>query len=172
MSSSSQQQQNAPDPLLAIVVLLVFTLLFAWPAMLVGLFLGWCGKLWQFPRFVWFLLAGLGVLGLWLVWTQMGVLHVLQTLLHAIPPFTTWNHWETWRVFLPLLFPFWLRSLCLIPLASLTVHLFPKRMEEQLLSKERDRLARQEAASRRAIHALRKVPDAVKGKAVIGIRIH
>lgn len=168
----SPQQTRSPETWPFTALVFAVALVLAWPALFLGLLIGLGGKHWSFPRLVWIGLAGAGLAGGWLLCMQVGTAAVLHTMIQHIPPFATWLHLDTVRAFLPYFVPLWLRSLLLTPLLALAIHLFPQRMEEQLLRQERDRISRQERASRKAQRRLRHVPDQIKGQAVLGAIIH
>lgn len=161
-----QTPADTAFPLTAL--LLGIALVLAWPALLLGLLIGLAGKRWQFPLLAWLGLTVLGLGGLWLLCFHTGTALALHRMIQHIPPFTSWSHLPVLLAFLPFLSPFWLRSLLITPLFALAVHLLPTHMEEQLLRQERERVSAQERASRRAKRRVRRVPDQLEGKAVLG----
>ncbi len=169
MRQTHEPSQEALIP--AGVIVLLVALILAWPAVLLGLLVGWTIKRRELPALVWPLLLVLGLGGLWLIVTHLSYGSLFQAMTNAIPPFTRWNHLETWRTFLPFLFPLWVRSLLLLPLGSLLIFLVPQSMEQHLLSQEKRAQARRERASYRASRLVARVPDQIKGHAVLGVSI-
>ena len=168
-NTTASPQETQPESQFPLIALLIALALFlAWPAVVLGLSLGFWAKRRQVHTLVWLGLACLGLCCLWLLCLYVGYVPLLQAMVNAIPPFYHWNRLGVWGAFLPHLIPLWIRSLLLTPVCALSVHLFPKGMEEELLSKERDRLTKQERASQRAKRRLRDVPDQIEGKAVLG----
>lgn len=167
--TSEAPRQTASDPMWPLTAFLLgVALVLAWPALFLGLLIGLAGKRWQFPLLAWLGLAVLGLGGLWLLCLHVGIMPIFNMMIRHIPPFTSWSNGHVLLTFLPYLSPLWVRSLLVTPLFALVIHLFPKRMEEHLLRQENERLSRQEQASRRAKRRLRRVPDQMDGKAILG----
>src|SRR5437899_848496 len=112
--SPRQTQTDSSFPLLELVM--AIAMLLAWPALLLGLLIGFAGKRWQFPLLAWGGLAVLGLGGLWLMCFHIGTIAALHIMIQHIPPLTTWAHLDTLRTFLPYMFPLWLRSVLVTPL--------------------------------------------------------
>jgi heme exporter protein D len=167
--TSESPRQTSSDPMWPLMAFLLgVALTLAWPALFLGVLIGLAGKRWQFPPLAWLGLAALGLGGLWFLWLHVGMTLAFHVMIQHIPPFTSWSNLHVLWAFLPYLWPLWLRSLLVTPLFALVVHLLPKRMEERLLRQESERLSRQEQASRRAKRRVRRVPDQMKGKAILG----
>ncbi len=169
MRQTREPSQEALIPAGAIV--LIVALVLAWPAVLFGVLLGWTIKRRELPAIVWPLLLVIGLGGCWLLVAHLSYVSLFQAMTNAIPPFTRWNHLETWRTFLPFILPLWVRSLLVIPLGSLLIFLIPQNMEEQLLSQEKRAQSRWERARRRARRLVDRAPDQMKGHAVLGVSI-
>ncbi len=171
MSTENQPRQNQ-NTLFEIGLLLVVVVL-AWPALLLGAITRLGIKNGTTNAQLSWVLTGIfgGACALFL-YLYVNPYLFLLVLFHDVAPLFLHIGGVTFRRFLVDALPVWERSVLLFPLCALVIELFSHTsLEQTLLSQERQRQARQTQKSKQSAIKVRKAPDHINGKGVLGALI-
>lgn len=171
--STEKNQTGESDSSRFKIVLLLIAAVIAWPALLFGAVVRLLIKQRTTnPQPYWILASLLSVVGCLFFYIYGNPYPFLLALFHNVVPLLFHLDNTTLRGFFLELLPLWERSVLLFPLCTLVIELFsPKSLEQTLLAHERQRKARQVQKSKQTARKLRKAPNQINGKGVLGALI-
>jgi len=168
--SNRKPEYDQNMPLWLVLTLAAALGLLAGPAIILGAALRLIIKRLGWTSLVWFLLALVGLGGVWLMVTLVSYLQVLQMMMATFPHLHRWDLPTSIHFFMSYVLPLWTRSLVVTPLCTALWELFqPDSVEVQLHDQGRREQAVQDRATMQAKRAAQRVPAQVNGQAVIGV---
>jgi len=170
MSMNMNQQSKQDDSKSLEMILLLVSIIIAWPALLLGVVLRWQIKQRVIEPFPYWMGAGvLGTLGTYWLASHANPYPLFLMMIHDIIPLVShFGRSTLLRVMFDAL-PLWERSLLVCPWIVLVLELFsPKNLQAHLLAQERERRAIQTRKSKRAARRVVKAPTLINGKGVFG----
>jgi len=153
--------------------LLFLGMVIVWPAFVLGAIARLLIKHHTTEQYPYWIGAGmLGALGTVFLCTRANPYPFVLTLSQDIVPLAVHVSGTTLMNFVHDAFPLWTRSVLVFPLCTLALELFGiKSLETTLLAKEQQRRVIQVKKSQHAARKVRKAPDHINGKAVLGALI-
>jgi hypothetical protein len=171
MNTENQPKQENSKGLDIFLVLVC--LVIAWPALLVSVVARWqikhhCTD----PSPYWIGAAAIGACGALLLVTRENPYPFLLRAISDSTPLLLQMNRRTLLHFVLDIAPVWERSVLVSPWLMLVLELFsPKNLQATLLAQERHRRTMQANKSKYAAHRIRKAPDQINGKGVLGALI-
>jgi len=155
------------------MLLLLLGLVMAWPAFVLGAIARLLIKHHTTESYPYWIGAGiLGALGTVFLCTRANPYPFVLTLSQDIVPLVVHISGTTLTNFVHDAFPLWVRSVLVFPLCTLLFEWFgTTSLETTLLAKEKQRQVIQVKKSQHATRKVRKAPDHINGKAVLGALI-
>jgi hypothetical protein len=171
MNAENQPKQENSKGLDIFLVLVCVVI--AWPALLVSVVVRWqIKRQCTDPSPYWIAAAAIGACGALLLVTRENPYPFLLRAASDITPLLLQMDSGTLTRFVRDLLPVWERSVLVFPWLMLVLELFsPKNLQATLLAQERRRRAIQTSKSTHAARRIRKAPDQINGKGVLGALI-